>query len=70
VTGFAQLAATQAGAAMGIFTDGKHFTLYGTSAANFVMMPSNYRHRLCGARTIQNVANNVYGLTSRVDCSR
>jgi hypothetical protein len=64
VTGFAQLAATQAGAAMGIFTDGKHFTLYGTSAANFVMLPSNTDIGYA-AHTIQNVANNVYGLTAR-----
>lgn len=62
VTGFALLAATQAGAALGIFTSGRHYTLYGTSASNFVMVPSN---STIGFQlgTIQNVGNNVYGLT-------
>lgn len=49
---------------MGVFTDGKHYTLYGTSAANFILMPSNYDIGY-QAKTIQVVANNVYGLTAR-----
>jgi hypothetical protein len=64
VTGFALMAGTQAGAAMGIFTDGRQFTLYGTSASNFVMVPSNYDLGF-QSRTIQLVSNNVYGLTAR-----
>jgi hypothetical protein len=62
VTGFALLAATQAGAALGIFTSGRHYTLYGTSASNFVMVPSNSSIGF-QLGTIQNVGNNVYGLT-------
>lgn len=64
VTGFVTQAGTFAGASLGIFTADKTFVLYGTSASNFVLIPSIYELGYV-AGTIQPVSNNTYGLTAR-----
>lgn len=64
VTGFIPQGGNASGAALGIFTKSRTFILYGTSVANFSLVPSasgiGYLRY-----TLQSTGNNTYGLTAR-----
>lgn len=64
VTGFVPQGGNASGAALSIFTKSRTFILYGSSAANFSLVPSvggiGYL-----ANTLQPVGTNTYGLTAR-----
>lgn len=64
VTGFIPQGGNAAGAALGIFTKSRTSILYGSSTANFSLVPSiggiGYL-----ANTLQPVGTNTYGLTAR-----
>lgn len=64
VTGFVVQTGTQSGASMAVFTKGKTYILYGTSAANWQLTVSVYDLGT-SARTAQSVGNNTFGLTGR-----
>lgn len=64
ITGFLPQAATSVGSSMAIFTTGKTYILYGSSTADFKLLPSVYDLGY-SPYTVQPVSNNSYGLTSR-----
>ncbi|MCY1168495.1 hypothetical protein D9M73_84920 [compost metagenome] len=64
ITGFVPQTGNGSGASMAIFTQGKTFILYGSSNANFTLVPSTFALGY-SAFTMQPVGNNTYGLTSR-----
>jgi len=64
ITGMVPQAGNSSGASLAIFTTGKTSILYGSSSADFNLVPSVYELGY-SAYTIQPVGNNTYGLTSR-----
>jgi len=64
VSGFLPQSGTSAGASMAIFTSERTFILYGSSSANFLLTPSVFDIGY-SPRTMQQVGNDAFGLTSR-----
>ena len=64
VTGMIPSGGTSQGSAMGIFTSGKTYMLYGSSSADFQLVISTFDLGF-SAFTAQPVGNNIYGLTAR-----
>lgn len=64
ITGMVPQAGNAAGASLAVFTTGKTSILYGSSSADFNLVPSVYELGYA-AYTIQPVGNNTYGLTAR-----
>jgi hypothetical protein len=63
-SGFLMQTGAQSGAALLVFTINKLFVLYGSSSADFTLVPSS-NDLGYEANTMQVVGNNSYGLTSR-----
>jgi hypothetical protein len=64
ITGLLPQTGNSAGASLAVFTEGKTSILYGSSSADFKLVPSV--HELgYAAFTLQPVGNNTYGFTSR-----
>jgi hypothetical protein len=64
VTALVSQTGNSSGASLAIFTSGKTYVLYGSSSADFQLVPSIYELGYM-AYTAQPVANNTYGLTAR-----
>jgi hypothetical protein len=64
ITGLLPQAGSSAGAALAVFTRGKTSILYGSSSANFSLVPSNDDIGYT-AYTMQRVGNDTYGMTPR-----
>lgn len=64
ITGYRTRSGNASGAALSIFTAKQAFTLYGTSTANFSLVPSDDDLGF-EAYTIQQVSNDTYGLSDR-----
>lgn len=64
ITGMLPQTGNSAGASLAVFTNGKTSILYGSSSANFQLIPSVYELGY-SAYTLQPVGNNTYGLTAR-----
>jgi hypothetical protein len=64
ITGMTIQTGTQNGSSMAVFTKGKTYILYGSSAANWQLTVSVYELGT-SARTAQPVGNNTFGLTAR-----
>lgn len=64
ITGILSQTGNAAGASLGVFTSGRTSILYGSSSANFNLVPSVYELGY-SAYTLQPVGNNTFGLTSR-----
>ena len=63
-TGFLAQTGNNAGPSLAIYTRKKTFILYGSSSADFTLIPSN-NDLGYSPYTMQNVGNNAYGLTAR-----
>lgn len=64
ITGFLAQGGNNAGSSLGIFCKSKTYILYGSSAANWNLVVSNFDIGY-SAFTLQPVSNNTYGLTAR-----
>lgn len=64
ITGILPQTGNSSGASLAVFTKGKTSILYGSSSADFNLVPSVYELGY-SAYTVQPVGNNTYGLTSR-----
>lgn len=64
VTAMLPQAGNASGASLAIFTKGRTFMLYGTSAANFQLVPSTFDLGYA-AGTVQAISNSSFGLTAR-----
>lgn len=64
VTGFVPTGGDTSGSALGIFTQGRTFILYGTTTSDFRLVASTDDLGY-SAYTMQPVSNNVFGLTAR-----
>lgn len=64
VSGFLPQSGNQTGAALAIFTAERTFVLYGSSSADYVLVPSSFDLGYL-AYTCQQVSNDSFGLTAR-----
>jgi hypothetical protein len=64
ITAILSLTGNAAGASLGVFTTGRTSILYGSSSADFQLVPSIYELGFLPF-TVQSVSNSPYGLTAR-----
>ena len=64
ITGMRSLSGNDSGAALMLFSEDNTFVLYGSSAADFNLVPSTFELGFSEA-TFQSIGNDIYGLTAR-----